>query len=110
MNNKIISPVALLLVIGVMPRIGLADAGLLRTSYPLDDARGYCIDIAGFGANIRLDDPLLVHTCKYGASLEEQIFEPVGGRVAFTRLAAIGTADTGVSAEIVDFIQRTIER
>ncbi|MFP6829516.1 MAG: hypothetical protein VCC36_10860 [Gammaproteobacteria bacterium] len=44
MNNKIISPVALLLVIGVMPRIGLADAGLLRTSYPLDDARGYCID------------------------------------------------------------------
>ena len=67
MNNKIISPVALLLVIGVMPRIGLADA------------RGYCIDIAGFGANIRLDDPLLVHTCKYGASLEDQIFEPVGG-------------------------------
>ena len=77
MNNKIISPVALLLVIGVMPRVGLADAGLLRTNYPLDDARGYCIDIAGFGANIRLEDPLQVHTCKYGASLEDQIFEPV---------------------------------
>ena len=79
MNNKIISPVALLLVIGVVPRIGLADAGLLRTSYPLDDARGYCLDIAGFGANIRLDDPLQVHTCKFGASLEDQIFELAEG-------------------------------
>ena len=79
MNNKIISPVALLLVIGIMPHVGLADAGLLRTNYPLDDARGYCIDIAGFGANIRLEDPLQVHTCKYGASLEDQIFEPVSG-------------------------------
>jgi len=79
MNKKIISPVALLLVVGVIPRLGLADAGLLRTSYPLDDARGYCIDIAGFGANIRLTDPLQVHTCKYGASLEDQIFELAAG-------------------------------
>ena len=41
-------------------------------------------DIGGFGGLFDLgrsgfDDPLLVPTCKYGASLEDQIFEPVGG-------------------------------
>jgi hypothetical protein len=53
--------------------------GLLRTAHPLDEARGYCLDIAGFGATLRLDDPLQAHTCKYGSELDDQRFEPIAG-------------------------------
>ena len=56
MLKKNLSAVTLLLVIGMSPRVSLADARLLRTTYALDDARGYCIDIAGVGDNIRLGD------------------------------------------------------
>ena len=45
------------------------------TAQALDEARGYCLDIAGFGATLRLDDPLQAHTCKYGAPLDDQRFE-----------------------------------
>ena len=30
----------------------------------LDEARGYCLDVAGPPENLRLDDPLQAHTCK----------------------------------------------
>ena len=49
--------------------------GLLRTAQALDEARGYCLDIAGFGESLRLDDPLQAHTCKYGAPTRRQRFE-----------------------------------
>ncbi|HEX6999180.1 MAG TPA: alpha/beta hydrolase fold domain-containing protein [Gammaproteobacteria bacterium] len=52
-----------------------AEPGLLRTAAALDEARGYCIDVAGYGDTVRLDDPLQAHTCKYGAPLEDQLFE-----------------------------------
>ena len=52
-----------------------AQPGLLRTVFPLDDPRGYCIDISGFGPDARIDEPLQVHTCKYGTELGDQLFE-----------------------------------
>jgi acetyl esterase/lipase len=48
---------------------------LLRTAAPLDEPRGYCLDISGFGPSLRIDDPLQAHTCKYGIPLEDQSFE-----------------------------------
>ena len=59
------------------PMTSRADVGLVRTSQALDEARGYCLDIAGVGATLRLDDPLQAHTCKYGAPLDDQRFEHV---------------------------------
>ena len=38
----------------------------LRVIAPLDEARGYCLDIPGHLAGVRLDSPLQVHTCKHG--------------------------------------------
>ena len=38
----------------------------LRIIAPLDEARGYCLDIPGHLAGVRLDSPLHVHTCKHG--------------------------------------------
>jgi acetyl esterase len=58
-----------------LPHTASADAGLLRTAQPLDEPRGYCLDIAGVGATLNLDQPLRVHTCKYGEPLEDQQFE-----------------------------------
>jgi triacylglycerol lipase len=74
----------------------LAEPILLRTVYPLDEARGYCIDVSGFGATARIDAPLQVHTCKYGAQLGDQLFEPVSGslQIALPEYDRCLTADS----------------
>ena len=64
-----------LLVVVSSPGVSAADAGLLRTAHALDEARGYCLDIAGVGATLRLDDALQAHTCKFGEPLDDQRFE-----------------------------------
>jgi hypothetical protein len=38
----------------------------LRVIAPLDEARGYCLDIPGHMSGVRLESPLHVHTCKHG--------------------------------------------
>jgi triacylglycerol lipase len=78
MTKARVSTLVLLLVAST-PAVSRADVGLLRTAYALDEARGYCLDIAGFGATLRLDDPLQAHTCKYGSELDDQSFEPMPG-------------------------------
>jgi len=47
----------------------------IRTTYALDDARGYCIDIAESGESARVDEPLRAHTCKYGEESQDQLFD-----------------------------------
>jgi hypothetical protein len=51
---------SLLVVLFAMtsPGSSWADTGLLRTARALDEPRGYCLDIAGFGTTLRLDEPL----------------------------------------------------
>jgi acetyl esterase/lipase len=68
-----------LLLAALTPAMSSADVGLLRTAHALDEPRGYCLDIAGFGATLRLDDPLQAHTCKYGSELDDQRFDPMAG-------------------------------
>ncbi len=38
----------------------------LRVLAPLDEARGYCLDIPGHRSSVQLESPLHVHTCKHG--------------------------------------------
>lgn len=78
MTKACVSTLGLLLVAST-PAVGRADVGLLRTAHALDEARGYCLDVAGVGATLRLDDPLQAHTCKYGSELDDQRFEPIAG-------------------------------
>ncbi|MCZ0954110.1 MAG: alpha/beta fold hydrolase [Rhodospirillaceae bacterium] len=55
----------------------------LRSMYELEDPRGYCLDIPGFGAQIRIDAPITTHTCKYslpGFDVDE-IFEHADGKL-----------------------------
>jgi len=75
-HDLVVKPVLItLLLVLSCPAVGRADVGLLRTVQVLDDVRGYCLDIGGAGATLRLDDRLQVHTCKYGGPLDDQRFE-----------------------------------
>jgi arylformamidase len=79
----------------------IADDGYLRTSAPLDEHRGYCLDVAGFGVDARPDEPLRLHTCKYGEDNVDQIFKWVddaSGHVAipaYDRCLAAGSTQPG---------------
>lgn len=74
--GKIGAAVLIALLLGLSnPATSYADAGLLRTIHVLDEARGYCLDIAGEGQTLRIDDALQAHTCKYGGPLDDQRFE-----------------------------------
>jgi hypothetical protein len=73
-RSRVPSAIALC-VLFCHPAVSYADAGLLRTIQPLDETRGYCLDIRGEGQTLQLDEPLQAHTCKYGAPNDDQRFE-----------------------------------
>jgi triacylglycerol lipase len=74
-KSIVVVPVIAVALLAGLPAPGYADAGLLRTIQALDEPRGYCLDIRGEGESLRLDQPLQAHTCKYGATLDDQRFE-----------------------------------
>ena len=43
----------------------LAEPQFLRSAYNLEDPRGYCLDIPGFGPRMQKDAPINTHSCKY---------------------------------------------
>lgn len=49
----------------------------LRVIAPLDEVRGYCLDIPGHMAGVRLERPLQVHTCKHGIWNQDGRFDVV---------------------------------
>ena len=62
-----IKRLALLPLAGLLVASGYASAESLtqiRLVDPLDEPEFYCLDLAGWGDHLRLDDPLQAHTCK----------------------------------------------
>ena len=49
----------------------------LRVIAPLDEARGYCLDIPGHMAGVQIESPLHVHTCKHGIWNQDGRFDVV---------------------------------
>lgn len=47
---------------------------------PLDEPEFYCLDLAGWGDHLQLDDPLQAHTCK-GSNAADQMFEFSGNQL-----------------------------
>jgi triacylglycerol lipase len=83
-----------------------ADNTFLSTYHPLDEPRGYCLDISGTGRAANLDNRLQAHTCKYGRSAQDQwdqSFMPMGdgsGRIVanhYDRCLAPGAASAGAA-------------
>ncbi len=92
------------------PPTGLAEAGartgLIQLRDPLDEprSRALCIDVPGFGAGLRLDAPMQLHTCKGGTDDETFVADqPSPGQVhlvAFDRcLAAAPVPGSAVLVE-----------
>ncbi len=53
-----------------------SDQGLVLSSIaPLDEARGYCLDIPGHMAGVEIQSPLHVHTCKHGIWNQDGLFD-----------------------------------
>ena len=52
----------------------------VRLVAQLDEPEFYCLDIAGWGDHLQLDDPMQTHTCKT-RDVEDQMFHFEGGRL-----------------------------
>ena len=78
--------------------VASADPAMLRTVAPLDDARGYCLDISGSGPTLDLNAPLQAHTCKGEMPFDDQIFELAEQQLRASehdRCLAVDSLDTG---------------
>ena len=81
---------------------------LIRLADNLDDPQGYCIDVPGFGDNLRLDAPLQAHTCKPGS--DDQLFalptdaipRSAAGNPDSPKMAIFGASNTDVITRIYD--------
>lgn len=76
-NTIFIRSVVAVAVLGTyLPALCFSQGAFLKTSHVIDDEpRGYCLDVAGFGAGIQLDAELRMHTCKYGEVNDDQLFQ-----------------------------------
>ena len=85
-----------------------AQSMFLRSMYELEDPRGYCLDIPGFGPRMQLDAPITTHTCKYslpGFDVDE-IFEHADGKLRLVNydrcLAGSATDTAGAAVNSID--------
>ena len=62
------------------------DGVFLRVIAPLDEARGYCLDIPGHLASVQLDSPLHAHTCKHGIWNQDGRFDMAALRNGVLRM------------------------
>ena len=59
----------------VAPGPAAADELFLRLQAPLDEPRGFCLDIPGHRAGVRLERPLHAHSCKHFIWHRDGIFD-----------------------------------
>jgi len=62
------------------PIASAEDGDFVRLVAALDEPEFYCLDLAGWGRNLQLDDPLQTHTCK-NRNPQDQMFHFDGGRL-----------------------------
>ena len=97
------------------PWITFADGGYIRTAVPMDEPRGYCLDVAGFGVNARPDEPLRAHTCKYGEDNIDQLFkwtDWASGHVimpAYDRCLAVESMQAGSELLVLECAQTNLQ-
>lgn len=85
MLKRILAGIASLIVALpiVLPLTAIAEeesGDFVRLVAPLDEPEFYCFDLAGWGKNLQLDDPLQTHTCKTRGA-EDQMFHFSEGRL-----------------------------
>ena len=85
------------------PHSATPERFLIRLRDDLDDPLGYCVDVRGFGAGIRLDADLQAHSCK-SSTADDQSFALIGGPgdtsivlVDYDACLAVAGPETGAS-------------
>ena len=74
----------------------VAAESLVMLENPLDEPEFYCVDVAGFGANLNVNSPLQAHTCKPGADDEMFAFNrPSEGQLYLVEHDRCLEADNG---------------
>ena len=74
MKSRIIAVVAALASAGLQTPAA-AEERFLRLQAPLDEPRGFCLDIPGHRAGVRLERPLHAHSCKHFIWHRDGIFD-----------------------------------
>ncbi len=101
MKCSISVPVVLSLLLAI-PQTVLAQQ-FLRSVDELEDPRGYCLDIPGFGPTMQIDAPTYTHSCKYslpGFDIDELLVSD-DGRLRFVNFDRCLAADPiGVGANV----------
>lgn len=91
-----------------LPIAAAAEPAFLRSVSELEDPRGYCIDVPGFGASLALDGPIATHSCKYGRPgfyVDELLEQTEEGRlrlVTYDRCLAASSLTVGAAVHAVD--------
>lgn len=81
LNIKSICALAIMAVCSsVFAQDSAKSGGLIRLVDALDEPEFYCIDLAGWGEHLQLDDPLQAHTCKVRNNAD-QLFELADNRL-----------------------------
>ena len=94
--NIRVATLTLTAVLMGMPLQTFSQSMFLRSFYELEDPRGYCLDIPGFGARMQIDAPITTHTCKYslpGFDVDE-IFEHADGKLRLVNYDRCLSADS----------------
>ena len=77
----------------------------LRVIAPLDEARGYCLDIPGHMASVQLESPLHMHTCKDGIWNQDGRFDVVALRNGVLRMPhynlCLQAENTSIGARLI---------
>jgi hypothetical protein len=75
MSFKSTLSVGLLLIAAfVYAQDDAAKGDFVRLIAPLDESEFYCLDLAGWGDHLQLDDPLQTHTCKAKGGGDQMFF------------------------------------
>ena len=78
--TRMTKPLSTVVLLRVSIARATADVGLLRTSEPLDDARGYCLTFACFGPTVSSRRSAPGPHLQYGGQLDDQRFERLATR------------------------------
>ncbi len=95
MNIRVVTVTLTAVLMGI-PLQAFSQSMFLRSFYELEDPRGYCLDIPGFGARMQIDAPITTHTCKYslpGFDVDE-IFEHADGKLRLVNYDRCLSADS----------------
>ncbi len=99
MRSTILAVAAAALAWAALQGPAAAAERFLRLVAPLDEPRGFCLDIPGHRAGVRLERPLHAHSCKHFIWHRDGIFDTAAFERGALRMPEYGLCVEAASAE-----------